>query len=92
VLGNDRLTVKQLIVQLCDYFQRRIYFQMPLYPWLMNLFIVLFRVQIGDWERFSINYRHFTHRVVVTPQDFGLTTHYPKLADVLRVSGVPEGH
>jgi nucleoside-diphosphate-sugar epimerase len=92
VLGNERLTVKQLIVQLCDYFQQRIYFQIPLYPWLMNLFILLFRVQIGDWERFSINYRHFTHRVVVTPQSFGLTTYYPKLADVLRVSGVPEGH
>jgi nucleoside-diphosphate-sugar epimerase len=88
VLGNDRLTVKQLVAQLCDYFQQRIYFQIPLYPWVMNFFIVLFRVQIGDWERFSINYRHFTHNRVVNPSDFGLTPHYPTLADVLRISGV----
>jgi nucleoside-diphosphate-sugar epimerase len=89
VLGNDRLTINQLISQLCEYFQQRIYFRIPLYPWVMNFFILLFRVQIGDWERFSINYRHFTHSRVVSPSDFGLTTHYPTLADVLRISGVP---
>jgi nucleoside-diphosphate-sugar epimerase len=91
VLGNARITVNQLVEQLCDYFQQRIYFRIPLYLWLMNFFIVLFRVQIGDWERFSINYRHFTHATVVNPSSFGLTTSYPQLADVLRISGVPAG-
>jgi nucleoside-diphosphate-sugar epimerase len=92
VLGNDRLTANQLVKQLCAYFHQRIYFQIPLYIWLMNCFIVLFRIQIGDWEKFSINYRHFTHSKVFNPSDFGLQTNYPTLADVLRISGVPVGH
>lgn len=89
VLGNERLTANQLIAQLCDYFHQRIYFRIPLYLWLGNLFIFIFQIQIGDWERFSINYRHFTHRGVVNPSSFGLTPYYPRLADVLRISGVP---
>jgi nucleoside-diphosphate-sugar epimerase len=88
VLGNDRLTINQLVEQICAYFHQPIYFRIPLYLWLMKVFIVLFRVQIGDWERFSLNYRHFTHQTVVNPNSFGLTTQYPTLADVLRISGV----
>ncbi|MBE9031773.1 NAD(P)-dependent oxidoreductase [filamentous cyanobacterium LEGE 11480] len=91
VLGNERLTLNQLISQLCDYFHQRIYFRIPLYLWLMNFFVVVFRIQVGDWERFSINYRHFTHQRVVNPSNFGLTPYYPKLADVLRICGVPAG-
>jgi nucleoside-diphosphate-sugar epimerase len=88
VLGNDRMTVNQFVEQLCDYFCQSIYFRIPLYLWLVKVFIVLFRVQVGDWERFSLNYRHFTHKTVVSPNDFGLITCYPTLADVLRISGV----
>jgi nucleoside-diphosphate-sugar epimerase len=91
VLGNERLTANQLTAQLCSYLHQRIYFRIPLYLWLMNFFIVLFRIQIGDWERFAINYRHFTHRNVVNPSAFGLTPYYPTLADVLRIVGVPPG-
>lgn len=89
VLGNERLTANQLVAQICDYLHQRIYFRIPLYLWLMNFFVLVFRIQIGDWERFSINYRHFTHQNVVNPSSFGLTPYYPKLADVLRISGVP---
>ncbi len=88
VLGNDRLTVNQMIEQICDHLQQRIYFRIPLYLWLTNFFIVLFRVQIGEWERFNLEYRHFTHQTVVNPSHFGLTPCYPMLADVLRISGV----
>jgi nucleoside-diphosphate-sugar epimerase len=88
VLGNDRLTATQAVEQLCDYFQQRIYFQVPLYIWLANIIIAIFQIQVGSWEKFSINYRHFTHQTVVNPASFGLTPCYPRLADVLYVSGV----
>jgi nucleoside-diphosphate-sugar epimerase len=88
VLGNDRLTINQLVEQVCHYFHQRIYFRIPLYLWLMNLFIVVFRIQVGDWEKFSLNYRHFTHKTVVNPNSFGLQTCYPTLADVFRISGI----
>jgi nucleoside-diphosphate-sugar epimerase len=89
VLGNDRLTIIAMIDQLCAYFDQPIYFRIPLYLWLTNIFVVIFQIQMGEWEKFSLNYRHFTHATIVTPKDFGLTTAYPTLADVLRISGVP---
>jgi nucleoside-diphosphate-sugar epimerase len=88
VVGNDRLTVNQLIEQLCQYFQQPMYFRVPLYLWLADVFITVFRIQVGEWERFSLNYRHFTHQGVVNPSSFGLKPFYPQLADVLQVSGV----
>jgi hypothetical protein len=91
VLGNDRLTINQMVEQFCAYLGWRIYFRIPLYLWLANIFIVLFRIQMAEWDRFSIDYRHFTHKTVVNPATYGLTPYCPTLADVLRASGVPGG-
>jgi nucleoside-diphosphate-sugar epimerase len=89
VLGNDRLTVNQMVEQFCAYLGLPIYFRLPLYLWLANIFIVLFRIQMAAWDRFSIDYRHFTHQTVVNPATYGLTPYCPTLADVLRVTGIP---
>jgi nucleoside-diphosphate-sugar epimerase len=88
VLGNTCLTINQTVEQLCEYFRQPIYFRIPLYLWLADLFIFLFRVQVGDWERFSLHYRHFTHQNVVNPLSFGLQPYAPRLSDVFRVSGI----
>jgi nucleoside-diphosphate-sugar epimerase len=91
VLGNDRLTVNQMVEQFCAYLGLTIYFRVPLYLWLANIFIVLFRIQMAEWDRFSIDYRHFTHTTVVNPATYGLKPYCPTLADVLRVTGIPGG-
>jgi hypothetical protein len=92
VLGNDRLTVNQMVEQFCAYLGLPIYFRLPLYLWLANIFIVVFRIQMAAWDRFSIDYRHFTHQTVVNPATYGLTPYCPTLADVLRVTGIPGGN
>ncbi|MBD2036494.1 NAD(P)-dependent oxidoreductase [Leptolyngbya sp. FACHB-321] len=88
VLGNQMVTVNQAIEETCLYLNKRLYFRIPLTPKLANLFIALFRIKMADWDRFSMHYRHFTHRHVVSPETFGLPTYCATFMDVLKLSGV----
>jgi nucleoside-diphosphate-sugar epimerase len=89
VLGNDRVKVDDFIEAICAYFHKRIYFRIPLTPKLTDFVLTRFRIQLEDWDRFSIRYRYFTHRTVVSPATFGLPTYCATFPDVLRLSGVP---
>ncbi|HEY9606139.1 MAG TPA: NAD(P)-dependent oxidoreductase, partial [Allocoleopsis sp.] len=90
VLGNDCLTVDRAVEEICAYLGKKIYFRVPLSLGLANLFIILFRIQMAAWDRFSLDYRHFTYQNPVNPETFGLTTYCPTLRDVLKISGIPE--
>lgn len=89
VLGSDAVTANQMIDQLSDYFGKRVYFKIPITPALVEFFIYVFRIQVGPWDRFCIDYRHFIHGNPVSPRNFGLTTHGETIADILKLSGVP---
>lgn len=91
VLGNDRVTFNQAIEECCHYFNKRIYFRIPLNVGLANLLLRLFRVQMADWDRFALNYRHFTHKTVTNPAAFGLPTYCTNIADLLKLSGIKPG-
>ncbi len=91
VLGNDRVTVDQAIAETCNYLKQAPLFGISLSPWLIDFFIVLFRVQMGDWDRFSLHYRHFTHQHVTSPAAFGLTPYCATIDDVLKASGIAPG-
>ena len=88
VLGNQRLTVNQAVEETCAYLGKKIYYRIPLTPWLANILIVLFQIQMSAWDRFSLNYRHFTHQDPINPGTFGLPTYCATFTDVLRVSGI----
>lgn len=89
VLGNEKMTVNQAIEEACAYLNQKIYFRIPLSLWLADLFIFLFRIQMGEWERFSLHYRHFTYLNPVNPSTFGKPTYCATLYDVLKLSGIP---
>ena len=89
VLGNQLYTVNQAVEEVCAYFGKKIYFRLPLTLWLANFLIVLFRIQMEAWDRFSINYRHFTYQNPVNPGTLGLTTYCPTFTDILKISGIP---
>ncbi len=91
VLGNPRLTVNQAVEEVCAYLGKKIYFRLPLSPWLANLFIVLFRIQMASWDRFCLDYRHFTYQNPINPETFGLPSYCPTLTDVLKIGGISEG-
>lgn len=88
VLGNQPVTVNQAIEESCTYLNKRIFFRIPLTLGLANLIIRLFRIRMAAWDRFSMNYRHFTHQTVVSPENFGLPTFCATFTDVLKISGV----
>lgn len=88
VIGNQRVMVDQAIAATCAYLGKRIYFRIPLTVGLANLFIALFRIKMAAWDRFSMQYRHFTHRDLVSPETFSLPTYCATFTDVLKLSGV----
>ena len=90
VLGNKATTVDEAVTQICAYLNKRIYFRIPLNIALTNFFIAVFRLQMEDWDRFSINYRHFTYKAPVTPATFGLENYCTTIDDVLRLNGIPK--
>lgn len=88
VLGNSRLTVNQAVEEVCAYLGKTIYVRVPLSMGLANLLIILFRIQMAAWDRFCLNYRHFTYQNPINPQTLGLPTYCPTLSDVLKISGI----
>lgn len=88
VLGQAQLTVNQAIEEVCTYLGKKIFFRIPLSLSLANLIIVLFRIQMAAWDRFSMNYRHFTYQNVVNPASLGLSNYCPTMSDILKISGV----
>lgn len=88
VLGNPKMTVDETVEAFCEYLHKRIYFRIPLSFTLANFFIKLFRLKLQDWDRFSLEYRHFTHQKTVTPASFGLENYCTSIAEVLKLRGI----
>ncbi|MEA5417952.1 NAD(P)-dependent oxidoreductase [Spirulina sp. CCNP1310] len=88
VLGNPPLTVNEALEEVCAYFGKKIYFQIPLSLWLANFFINVFGIQVAAWDRFCMKYRHFTYKNPVNPATFGLPVFCPTLADILLATGI----
>ncbi|TYQ27505.1 NAD-dependent epimerase/dehydratase family protein [Pseudanabaena sp. UWO310] len=82
VLGMQRLTAQDLIVQFCEYLNLKVGWQFELTPFLVDAVIKLFRIEVAEWDRFCIAQRHFTYDVV-SPETFGMVSQYPRLANLL---------
>jgi nucleoside-diphosphate-sugar epimerase len=88
VLGNAPMTVNQAVEEVCAYFNKKIYFRIPLTYGFANLIILLFRIQVAAWDRFCLKYRHFTHQDAISPATFGLPTYCATITDLLKLSGI----
>ena len=88
VLGNPAISVDRAIAEITSYFNQKVYLRIPLYLWLTNIFIKLFRVQMDSWSRFSLDYRHFTYDNPVTPASFGMQNYCSTVAELMKVSKV----
>ena len=84
VLGNPEITVDKAIADISKYFHKRVYLRFPLYIWLTNIFIKLFRIQMDSWSRFSLDYRHFTYSDPLTPASFGLPNHCSTVEELMK--------
>jgi nucleoside-diphosphate-sugar epimerase len=88
VLGNKLVTANDGITEICAYFGKKSPFQIPLSIGLTNFFIKLFKIQMAEWDRFCLEYRHFTHANPVSPATFGLPGYAPTITDIFRTRGL----
>ncbi|WP_392534083.1 NAD-dependent epimerase/dehydratase family protein [Nostoc sp. C117] len=86
VLGQSKLTANQAIEEVCAYLDKKIYFRIPVSIALANLIIVLFRIQMAAWDRFCMNYRHFSYENAINPSSFGLPNYCATMTDVLKIT------
>ena len=90
VLGQAPLSVNEAVSTLVSW--RRGWVPpvgIDLQGWLIDGLIRLLRIQINDWDRFSIRQRHFVHEPVSPPERFGHSSFAPTLEAVLDTAGVP---
>ncbi len=83
VLGNAAITANEAITALCRAANQHIYLQLNLTPRIANWIIRLFNIQMGDWDYFCLNYRHFQYDNPISPKTFGLASAYPSLREIL---------
>jgi nucleoside-diphosphate-sugar epimerase len=84
VLGNSMMSADRVVEEICTYFQKKIYFRIPLSIALANFFIKVFRVQMDEWSYFSLSYRHFIYQNPVTPSSFGLPNYCSTIAELMK--------
>ncbi|WP_373541042.1 NAD-dependent epimerase/dehydratase family protein [Chamaesiphon sp.] len=91
VLGNNLVTADAGIKEICAYFGKKSPFQIPLSIAIANFFIKLFKIQMAEWDRFCLDYRHFGSTNPVSPATFGLPSYAPTITDVFRTRGLVRG-
>jgi nucleoside-diphosphate-sugar epimerase len=90
VLGQKALTVNEAVAILCRW--RGVWrppVGLDLRGWLIEGLIRLLRLEITDWDRFSIRQRHFVHEPVSPPERFGYCSYAPTLEKVLDLAWLP---
>ena len=87
VLGNSAVTVNETIKKISNYCGKKVYFGLDLSPWLTDLIIKLFRIQMDSWSYFSLSYRHFTYQDPYTPASFGLPNYVSSIEDIMQTAG-----
>ncbi|MEM8615175.1 MAG: NAD(P)-dependent oxidoreductase [Cyanobacteria bacterium P01_H01_bin.105] len=88
VLGNPALTVDDAVSAVSQYLGRSIYFRIPLSQRLIDFFIRLFKVRMEDWDRFCLQYRHFTYQNPLTPASFGIDNYCSTVAELFQATGI----
>jgi nucleoside-diphosphate-sugar epimerase len=88
VLGNKVISGDDGIKEICGYFGKKSIFQINLSNTIANFFIKIFKVQMAEWDRFCLNYRHLSHPNSVSPATFGLPTYAPTITDIFRIRGL----
>jgi nucleoside-diphosphate-sugar epimerase len=89
VMGNKLITADDAITEICGYFGKKSLFRIPLSIPIANFFIKVLNIQMAEWDRFCLNYRHFRSDRAVTPATFGLPNYAPTITDVFSKLGVP---
>jgi nucleoside-diphosphate-sugar epimerase len=84
ILGTPALSVNDAVKILGQFTGKTSPVQLNLTPFLINVLVKLFRIQIGAWDQFCLQYRHFNYANAVCPATFGLRNHCSTLLEVMQ--------
>ncbi len=90
VLGQDYISIDQVINALLQWNGIRRVPQIPLWGWLIDVLVKILPIKISNWDMISIKQRHFTHEPVTSPEDFGGKSYAKSLNEILNTSGLPK--
>jgi len=88
VLGGKPYSVNEAIIELCRYCGQSVGLRLELKSWLLEVVIKLGKIKLASWDRFCLDYRHFTYRKAIDPSSLGMVPYCATLSDILQVSGV----
>jgi nucleoside-diphosphate-sugar epimerase len=86
VLGAPPLTVNEAVKLVGEFTGKTSPIQINLSPFLVDVLVKVFRIQIGEWDRFCLDYRYFNYKDAVCPETFGLKNYCSTLLDVLQTA------
>ncbi len=89
VLGQPATSINKTIETLCLWRGLRKMPGIPLWGWLIKVLIKILPIEINNWDKFSIEQRHFIHEPITTPESFGGKSYAKNLEAVLTYSGLP---
>ena len=86
VLGNPAIHINDCIEQISRFYNKRIYFRIPLPVRFARRVAPYFGARLSEWDDYCIEHRHFTHRVV-NPSTFQVPVAFPDVESLLKKYG-----
>ena len=90
VLGQPHISFDNAIQTILKWKGIRRTPQIPIWSWLIELFIKLLPIKITKWDRFSLQQKHFIYEPATSPETLGGTSYAKTLDQVLHNSGLSE--
>lgn len=79
VLGNRLTNITEIIKQICEYFHKKIYFQIKITPEFVKFFA---GKKINEWDKYCLDKKIFKYDVV-NPKDFDLQPEFETITQIL---------
>ncbi len=82
VLGNPAMTFNQSVTEMCSYYQKRIYFRLPVPIRFLRGIAFILNIKLSPWDDYCLQHRHFVHNTV-NAHTFGLSSRFISLDQIL---------
>ncbi len=83
VLGNPAISSEEFVREICEAFNRKIYFQINISSRFIRSLSLLSGKRLPAWDDFCLKKRHFEYKVVNT-QTFGIKSDYQTIGETLK--------
>lgn len=82
VLGNEPVSASEFIRSVCDFFAKKVYFQVPLGLPLVKFLAAITGHRLHPWDRYCFERRQFVYRTVNT-ETFGIESSLKTVKEIL---------